>query len=415
MIRRLLFLLPLILLLIAVEGFLFSSFEPVLNHSIWLERLYVAFIVLAYGSLLFLVLTFRNGLKAGVKSVFYNMVNGSVLAFMLPKIISGLLFCLENILRWLIYGLRSVPKLWDNQTVVSLGENSDWFALVVFGIAVSLFFLLLYGVTFGKYRYQVKEIVIRSKDVPKSFEGYKIVQISDVHSGTFDSIEKVKKGIDLINSQDPDLVLFTGDMVNNLASEIEPFMSAFTSIKSKDGKYSVLGNHDYGDYVNWDSALDKSQNLEQLMAYQAQMGFKMMNNTHSRIEKNGEFINVLGVENWGKPPFPQKGNLELAARNIQHNEFTVLMSHDPSHWDYKVKEHPKDINLTLSGHTHGMQLGIDWLGIKWSPVKYRYRKWAGLYTENDRHLYVNRGFGFLGWPGRLGIWPEVTVIRLERA
>ena len=274
--------------------------------------------------------------------------------------------------------------------------------------------LLIYGILFGKYRYKVKELTIESADLPESFDGYKIVQISDVHSGTFDSLAKVKKGIDLINVQGADLVLFTGDMVNNLASEIEPFMDIFKSIESKDGKFSILGNHDYGDYVRFKSAKDKARNLEQLITNQAKMGFTMMRNTKKKIERNGAFINVLGVENWGKPPFQQHGDLEKAAQGISADQFTVLMSHDPSHWDYHVKAHTKDINLTLSGHTHGMQLGIDWLGIKWSPVKYRYRKWAGLYTENNRHLYVNRGFGFLGWPGRLGIWPEITVIRLKK-
>ena len=220
--------------------------------------------------------------------------------------------------------------------------------------------------------------------------------------------------IDLINEKESDVILFTGDMVNQKAEEMKPYINIFSKLKAKDGLYSVLGNHDYGDYVSWPSPSSKVRNLEQLMTYQAQMGFKMLNNTQERIEKNGEFTNLLGVENWGKPPFPQHGDLEKAASGIEPNEFSILMSHDPSHWDYQIKQHPKEINLTLSGHTHGMQLGIDWLGMKWSPVKYRYRKWAGLYTENNRHLYVNRGLGFLGWPGRLGIWPEVTLIRLEK-
>jgi predicted MPP superfamily phosphohydrolase len=257
-------------------------------------------------------------------------------------------------------------------------------------------------------------VVIESNDVPDSFNGYKIVQISDVHSGTFDSVDKVQKGIDIINAQGADLVLFTGDLVNNMATEIEPFIAAFDSIKSKDGKFSILGNHDYGDYIKWESPEVKEANLDRLIDNQGKMGFKMMRNSNERIERNGEFVNLLGVDNWGKPPFPQHGDLEKATKGITSDEFNILMSHDPSHWDYQIKQHDKDINLTLSGHTHGMQLGIDWLGIKWSPVKYRYRKWAGLYTENDRHLYVNRGFGFLGWPGRLGIWPEITSIELKR-
>lgn len=414
--KRLPLLIPVFLLLLGLEAYLYQAFSPLFGQALWLKATYFLFQLGAVGSILLAILKARSSTSVGVKSPITNFFNGAIIAFGLPKLVAGMLLLAEDIIRVLRYAGNAIANQLNlNGTyTVHFPERSGFFVTVVFLAAMLFCIALIYGILFGKYRYKLKEITIESEDVPASFDGYKIVQFSDVHSGTFDSVPKVKKGIDLINAQEADLVLFTGDMVNNQAIEIKPFIDLFRSINSKDGKFSILGNHDYGDYVGWKSGSDKARNLDQLIAYQAEMGFTMMRNTHTQIERNGEFIHVLGVENWGKPPFQQYGDLEQAAIGVTSEQFTVLMSHDPSHWDYKVKEHPKDINLTLSGHTHGMQLGIDWLGIKWSPVKYLYRKWAGLYTENNRHLYVNRGFGFLGWPGRLGIWPEITLICLRR-
>ncbi|MFT6922834.1 MAG: putative MPP superfamily phosphohydrolase [Crocinitomicaceae bacterium] len=416
MTRRIVIFSLIILFLLGIESLIYNALLPLFSVAKWVEISYYAFQFGAVGSLLYVIVKARDRRTQSIKSPLSNILMGSMIAFALPKIVFSLFLVLEDITRWIRYGWGSINNQFNSDgTVSSIFPNRmELYIQVILLIALTFFLLLIYGILFGKYRYQVRKVVIESDDVPDNFHGYKIVQISDIHSGTFDSVDKVQKGIDMINAQGADLVLFTGDLVNNVATEIEPFIAIFDSIKSKDGKFSILGNHDYGDYVKWESSAVKEANLERLISNQGEMGFKMMRNANERIERNDQFINLLGVDNWGKPPFPQHGDLEKATKGITSDAFNILMSHDPSHWDYQIKEHDKDINLTLSGHTHGMQLGIDWLGIKWSPVKYRYRKWAGLYTENDRHLYVNRGFGFLGWPGRLGIWPEITSIELKK-
>ena len=253
---------------------------------------------------------------------------------------------------------------------------------------------------------------MRFKNLPESFKGYKIVQISDVHSGSFFNPQKLQKAIDLINEQDADVVLFTGDMVNNYADEFKPFIPLFKSIKAKDGKFSILGNHDYGDYGAWNSREEKAQNIPTLKNYQAEAGFKMLRNENIALEKNGEKIYLLGVENWGIKPFPQYGDLDKALKGVPEDAIKVLMSHDPTHFDEVVKKHKTHVHLTLSGHTHGMQFGLDLKNIKWSPVKFKYKKWADLYESEGKYLYVNRGFGVIAYPGRVGINPEITVIEL---
>lgn len=284
--------------------------------------------------------------------------------------------------------------------------------------ATVLFFLTLltfaYGMIRGKYAYRVIRHTLFFKDLPESFDGFTITQISDVHAGSFNNPEAIKRGIDLINQQESDLFVFTGDLVNNKASEIVPWMSYFSQIKAPYGQFSVLGNHDYGDYVKWESDENKRANLQQLKTYHAELGYRLLLDEHVEIFKNGEKIILAGVENWGLG-FGERGDLKKAMKNVEPGDFTVLLSHDPSHWESQVKTFPAKIQLTLAGHTHGMQFGIEAFGLKWSPVKYRYAHWAGVKKENDRYLNINRGFGFLGFSGRIGIWPEVTVIELKRS
>ena len=280
-------------------------------------------------------------------------------------------------------------------------------------LAAIPFFGMLYGITKGKYRYQVEAIKLKFKDLPKAFNGYKIVQISDIHAGSYDSVEQVAKGVEMINAQNPDLVVFTGDLVNSDKNEIDPYIETFAQIKAKDGVYAILGNHDYYGINSRASRIQQENYWEDFFAKFKAMGFQLLNNAHSIIEKDQEKIALIGVENWGAGHwFPKRGDLDKALPK-DNTDFKVLLSHDPTHWDKKVIDHPSHIHLTLSGHTHGFQFGINLPWFKWSPAQYRYPHWLGLYEKKNQFLYVNRGFGFLAFPGRVGMWPEITVLELE--
>lgn len=274
----------------------------------------------------------------------------------------------------------------------------------------------LYGMIKGAYKYRVHKAEVKSPNLPEAFDGFKIVQISDLHIGSFMDNEPVKKAFDIVMQQGADVILFTGDLVNNIADETRGFEEQLKSLKAPHGVYSVLGNHDYGDYVSWPTEEAKKQNLDAIKKVHADSGWKLMMNEHVALEKGGQKIALLGIENWGaNMHFPKYGKMHLAYEGANQYPFKILMSHDPSHWDKQIRTEYPDIDLTLSGHTHGMQFGIEIPGFKWSPVQYIYKQWAGLYKQDNQHLYVNRGLGFLGYPGRVGIWPEITVIELKRA
>lgn len=274
---------------------------------------------------------------------------------------------------------------------------------------------MIYGITKGKYNYKVSNVSLSFKDLPAAFDGFKIVQISDIHAGSLDNPEQVLRGVELVNDQDPDIITFTGDMVNSDKNEVDPFMDIFSQLKAKQGKYAVLGNHDYYGLYKIEDA-EHPAYWEDFYGKFKSMGFNLLNNDSALIEKDGSSIRLAGVENWGAGRwFPKKGDLTKALADVNPDEFTVLMSHDPTHWAEKVVSHDKHINLTLSGHTHGMQFGINMPGFKWSPAQMRYKHWMGLYEDAKQYLYVNRGFGFLAFPGRIGMWPEITVIELKTA
>lgn len=273
---------------------------------------------------------------------------------------------------------------------------------------------LIFGMIYGKYNYRVFKYEMDFDDLPKSFDGFKITHISDIHSGSLDNIEKVKYGIDLINQQKSDVILFTGDLVNNKSNELEKWKDIFKLMEAPLGKFSILGNHDYGDYYDWKSKDEKINDFKKFMDYQENMGFKLLMNESIYLEKNEEKIAILGSENWGRG-FKKEGDLDKMISKINKDDFKILMTHDPSHWEEKVLNHKSRFQLTLSGHTHGMQFGIEIPGlIKWSPVKWRYKQWAGIYKKDKKFLNVNRGFGYLAYPGRLGIYPEISVITLRR-
>jgi len=282
------------------------------------------------------------------------------------------------------------------------------------GLAVIPFASILYSIFKGKYNYKVWKYTLYFDNLPKAFDGYRITQISDIHCGSFDNYEKIRYGVELINSQKSDVILFTGDLVNNLANEVHNWKSLFATLQAPDGVFSIMGNHDYGDYSSWETPEAKQQNLEHLFQLQKQMGWQLLLNEHCYLERNGEKIALIGVENWGHGRFSKYGDLNKAMEGVNTEDFKILMSHDPTHWQEVVLPENKDIQLTLSGHTHGMQCGIEIPGwLKWSPSQYIYKYWGGMYEEGGKYLNVNRGFGYHAFPGRLGVWPEITVIELK--
>jgi predicted MPP superfamily phosphohydrolase len=315
-----------------------------------------------------------------------------------PKLIGSIVLLLEDVTRL----FRGFPPH-------SVGVSQ--FVLIIAGV---FFLLLLFGVTRGRHYYKVRRETLYFPDLPEEFDGFTITQLSDIHSGSFSDAEGVQKGLDLVNAQQSDMILFTGDLVNNHAAEMDPWIPAFAKLEAPYGKYSVLGNHDYGDYMRWDNVNDKHANLVRLKNVHKEIGFRLLLNESLTIDKNGESLALIGVENWGKGGFHKYGDLEKAAARVPDDAFKVLMSHDPSHWDAVTMGHHQHVHLTLSGHTHGAQFGFELFGFKWSPIKYVYKQWAGLYEQSGKYLYVNRGFGFLGLKGRIGIWPEIAVLTLRR-
>jgi uncharacterized protein len=380
--------------------------------KIAITAIYVLLTALTWSS----VFLFRRIDWAHLPHMARNIFVAFTLGFFIAKLLILAIMLIDDIRRiimWLVF--KIIPSATPASVTAAGGISRSVFlktiALILGGTTLGGF---VYGIS-NRYKYQVRRIKLSFPNLPASFRGLKIVQISDIHSGSFDHRHPVERGVDMVMAENADIIFFTGDLVNNKAEEIKPYMDIFSRVKAPLGVYSTLGNHDYGDYVQWDTKEMKVQNLEELKQLHGKMGWKIMMNEHTVIEKGNEKIAVIGVENWSaKANFPKYGDLGKAYSGLEGSEipFKILLSHDPSHWDAQVNNNYKDIDLTLSGHTHGMQFGIEIPGFKWSPVKYMYRNWAGLYQQGKQYLYVNRGYGFLGYPGRLGIMPEITVIEL---
>lgn len=390
-----------------IDFYAFQAIKTVTKNT-WIHYLHILVSVLVVGNFIF---QFTQASDGRVLSPEKSYAFGFLLTLLAIKIVVVPIMFGEDIFR----GFVSVyNKVFSSNNTFYLPSRRKFVSQVALGIAAIPFTSLLYGMYKGKYNFKVLRYTLHFEDLPEAFDGYKITQISDIHSGSFDNKDKVSYAVDLINEQQSDAILFTGDMVNNKATEMLPWKDTFKKLKATDGIYSVLGNHDYGDYVDWDSAEEKQQNLEDLKSIQKEIGFDLILNESRFIEKKGQRLAIVGVENWGKG-FKQKGDLEKAITNVDADDFKILMSHDPSHWQYEALAHDYHYHLTLSGHTHGMQFGIEIPGwIKWSPVKWRYKYWAGIYKEAGQYINVNRGFGVLAYPGRVGIWPEITVIELKK-
>ena len=376
----------------------------------WILFAYFLFVIMVVGNLIFYTLILDRS-TANEPKLMYAI--GFFLSLFVFQILVTIFLMGEDIFR-IPQGIYAYFSKIPDQNQF-LPQRRKLISQIAVGLAAIPFTSLLYGMFRGKYNFKVLTYELEYDDLPEAFEGFKITQISDIHSGSFDNAKKVQYGVDLVNAQGSDVVFFTGDLVNNKAEEILPWIETFKKINAKHGVYSVLGNHDYGDYMRWESSEAKKKNMQDLEKAQKQMGWDLLLNQSRFIEKDGQRIAVIGVENWGSG-FKQVGDLNKALADVSEKDFKILMSHDPSHWEAEVLPHPFKIHLTLSGHTHGMQFGIEIPGwIKWSPVKWRYKQWAGVYQESDQRLNVNRGFGYLAYPGRVGIWPEVTVITLKKS
>lgn len=311
----------------------------------------------------------------------------------------------------LVCKLLILPFILLNILTVSL-IGMPLFLYIGVGLIGIVFLAMIHGITLGKYNYEVNKEILYFEDLPDAFDGFTLAQISDIHSGSFDSEKAVEKGVKMVNAQNPDLIVFTGDLVNHSADEIIPFQKVFQKLKANFGVYSVVGNHDY--YQLNGAGVPINSRIPFFKKQHENTGFELLANEHVFLEKGNERIALCGVENWGEPPFPQIGDLNHTLTGTQPQDFRILLSHDPSHWKAQVLPHESKVHLTLSGHTHAMQFGINLLGIRWSPVQYRYKQWMGLYEQANQYLYVNRGFGFLGFPGRVGMFPEISVFELRK-
>ncbi|HTD99163.1 MAG TPA: metallophosphoesterase [Mucilaginibacter sp.] len=379
----------------------------------WRQAVTWGYLVISVGVTAVFLLGFGSFSTAKGMTPFHEWILSLFLTFFFTKLFFVIILFLGDAGRFL-YGI-------GNRVVNGEGKAGAPFfparrkfiseaAILVAAVPFTSFF---YAMIKGKYDYKLHKQTLYFDDLPDAFDGFTITQLSDIHSGSFDNTAAVQRGIDLAKAQKSDLFVFTGDLVNNAAWEIEPYIERFGQLKAPFGQFSILGNHDYGDYIQWDSEAEKVANLKKLKDQHKKLGYRLLLNENLELEKNGQKISLIGVENWGRG-FIQMGDLDKALQGVDKDAFKILLSHDPTHWEEKVRHNPTKIHLTLAGHTHGAQFGVEAAGFRWSPVQYRYLDWAGLATENGRNLYVNRGFGFLAFSGRLGIWPEVTVITLKK-
>lgn len=403
-----------ILVLILVDIYTFKGLKDLLKNVQWASArkiFYILFWVLNLAFYVIWIYVFIGSRIPGADIPYQFVLTGfgTFLMFFVPKLIFITFVLINDIGHWIV-GLLKSPSSTSGE-MITRNEFLVWIGAFIAAIPLVS---LGWGMLYGRFRFTVRREKLAFKNLPSDFNGLKVVQISDLHLGSFyENFEKVEAGLKMIRDLKPDLILFTGDLVNNTAKEAEPWIDVFRKLEAPLGKMSVLGNHDYGDYSAWNSPAEKVANLDRLKAIHKEMGFDLLLNENRKITRNGKSITIAGVENWGLPPFPQHGNLGAALAGTDSSEFQLLMSHDPSHFDAEVTQQ-SEVDLTLSGHTHGMQFGVELGNIKWSPVKYKYPKWAGRYQTDQQILYVNRGFGYIGYPGRVGIMPEITLFELEK-
>jgi len=371
------------------------------------------FLLISVGVTLVFILGFGSFSTAQGMTPFHEWMLSLFLTFLVTKLFFVIILSLGDFGRFIVGIISNIGKSGGQVSHPYFPERRKFISEIAIVVAAFPLTGFLYAMFKGKYDYKVHRQTLYFDDLPDAFDGFTITQLSDIHSGSFDDTKAMQRGIDLAQAQKSDLFVFTGDLVNNAAWEIEQYIPNFSKLRAPYGQFSILGNHDYGDYIEWNSDQEKAANLDKLKQHHKDLGYRLLLDENVVIEKNGQKISLIGVQNWGRG-FIQLGNLDKALQGVPADAFKVLLSHDPTHWEEKVRYNPANIHLTLSGHTHGAQFGVEVAGFRWSPVQYRYLDWAGLVNEKNRYLYVNRGFGFLAFSGRLGIWPEITVITIKK-
>jgi predicted MPP superfamily phosphohydrolase len=409
-----------LVLLLLIDWYFYNAIKTLLIGSTALRKNIAFYMYWGFTILSFLLFLSPTIIPFSELPKFVRIyVFAFVAMVIISKIIGSVFIALDDIIRLFRWIASYIVKPKQNESL-EIASNPHTISRLKFlnyiavGMAALPFAGFIYGMVKGAFDYRVHKIKVVLPNLPSSFNGLKIVQISDIHSGSFVSTTHIEEAIKIVMQQNADVIFFTGDLVNNEATETEPFIEILSRIKAPMGVYSTLGNHDYGDYKQWDSIEAKRKNLQDLKNIHAQVGWKLMMNEHVALKKGEDEIAILGIENWGgNLNFPKYGDMKKAHAGTEKYPVKLLLSHDPSHWDQQVIKEYKDVDITFSGHTHGFQFGIEIPGwIKWSPSQYVYKEWAGLYTQGNQHIYVNRGLGFLGYPGRVGIQPEITVMEL---
>lgn len=391
--------------ILVATGSLSPSWKQGLRMAFWIPTV-VAFAALAwwmFGDPYRHSPAARTWIMTGLFALYFSKIFGVAILFV------------DDLTR----GIKWVAGLFSNPATDSAaGEiipRSAFLAKAALITTTIPFGAMAYGIISGAHDYRIRRKSIVLPNIPKEFDGIRIAQLSDIHTGSFFNRTAVRGGVDMLLGEKPDVIFFTGDLVNNEASEVKEYIDVFNKLKAPLGVYSITGNHDYGDYYRWPNQSAKQQNFKDLMEAHRIMGFDLLMNEHRVLNVNGEELAVIGIENWGGRGFTKYGKLDLAYAGVEHVPVKLLLSHDPSHWDAQVRQLYPDIDVTFSGHTHGFQFGVEVGGYQWSPSQYAYKQWAGLYQEGSQYLYVNRGFGYLGYPGRIGMPPEITILELKRA
>lgn len=388
----------------------YIAFKDVFKNRL----LRASYFILTLGALFFVTIKVFLSISGFLSNPDKLMVFAIFFSFYLLAVILGGTMLLQDILRFFV---AIIKRIFGSKREFHSPERRKFISKIALILGALPFGSLLYGIFEGRYNFKVLKYVLKFEDLPEAFDGYQITHISDIHCGGLDNRDKVAYAVELINTQKSDVILFTGDLIDRKTDELDAWKELFAELHAEDGMFSILGNHDYGDYARWDSEKDKSNSFKELKKLQKEMGFTLLCNQNYLLRRGGDQLALIGVENWSVANEPmQKGDLDKALNGIEKDDFKVVLSHDPTHWDHKILSHKEHIHLTLSGHTHGYQFGVEIPGlIKWSPfVGYKYKYWAGLYKEMGQYINVNRGFGYTAFPGRVGIWPEISVITLKK-